>query len=54
MYPKKSKFLVEAFKDATIEPFSYLLVDLRPNMNEKFHVRSNIFLGQHSYVYISK
>jgi len=30
MYPKTSQFAVEAYKDATREPYSYLLVDLRP------------------------
>ena len=54
MYPGNTKFLVEAFKDATIEPFSYLLIDLKPNTEEKFCVRTNIFPGQLSYIYMPK
>jgi len=27
MYPKTSQFAVEAYRDATREPYSYLLVD---------------------------
>ena len=30
MYPKQWQFAVEAYKDATREPYSYLLLDLRP------------------------
>jgi len=29
MYPKTSQFAVEAYRDATREPYNYLLVDLR-------------------------
>ena len=29
MYPNRSAFAVEAYKDATREPYSYLFVDLR-------------------------
>ena len=39
MYPGKSKFLIEAFKDAMIELFSYLLINLKPDMDKKFRVR---------------
>ena len=28
MYPKTSQFAIEAYKDATREPYSYLLIDL--------------------------
>jgi len=33
MYPKSSQFAVEAYRDATREPYSYLLVDLRPEQD---------------------
>jgi len=35
MYPKTSQFAVEAYRDATREPNSYLLVDLRPEQDEE-------------------
>jgi len=54
MYPGKSKFLVEAFKDATSEPFSYLLMDLKPDTEEKLRVRANVFPGEESCVYVPK
>ena len=54
MYPKKSQFAVEAYKDATLEPYSYLLVDLRAEQNEDLRLRANIFPGEKHYVYVPK
>ena len=54
MYPGRSKFLVEAFKDATEKPYGYLLIDLKPDTEEKFRIRTNIFPGERHYVYIPK
>ena len=54
MYPGKTKFLVEAFKDATVEPFSYMLIDLKPDTEEQYRIRANIFPGEKNYVYIPK
>jgi len=49
-----NKFLVEAFKDATAEPHSYLLLDLRPETEERYRVRANIFQGEQQIVYQPK
>jgi hypothetical protein len=54
MYPNNSKFLVEAFRDATARPHGYLLVDLHPETLEKYRIRSNIFDGERHYVYLPK
>ena len=43
MYPHKSGFLVQAFEDATIMPFGYLLLDLRPETDKRFQARARIF-----------
>jgi len=49
MYPKTSKFVVEAYKDATKEPHSYLLVYLRPEQVEDLRLQTNIFpKGKHN------
>lgn len=53
MYPGKSKFLLEAFEDATKEPYGYLLIDLKPETDEKYRIRTNIFPDddrQYAYV----
>ena len=54
MYPGKSKFMIEAYRDATSNPFSYLLVDLKPDTEDRLRLRSNIFPGETPYVYIPK
>ena len=45
MYPNKSKILVEAFRDATSSPYGYLLMDMRPDLEDKFRLRTGIFPG---------
>ena len=52
MYPNRSGFAVEAYKDATRETYSYLLIDLRPDQDENLRLRSNIFPGDRHYVYV--
>ena len=54
MYPKRSQFAVEAYKDATREPYSYLLVDLRPKQDDDLRLRTNIFSGEAQYMYVAK
>jgi hypothetical protein len=54
MYPGNSKFAIEAFKDATTTPHSYLLFDLRSEQNDKLRLRTNIFPGQEHSVYVKK
>jgi len=54
MYPTKSAFAVEAYKDATREPYSYLFVDLRPEQDEDLRLRTNVFFGETYYVYVPK
>ena len=51
MYPGQSKFLLEAFQDATKEPHGYLLIDLKPATNDDERVRTNILDGQRQIVY---
>jgi len=45
---------VEAYKDATRVPYSYLFVNLRPEQDEDLRLRTNIFPGETGYVYVSK
>jgi len=54
MYPKTSQFAVEAYRNATREPYSYLLVDLRPEQDEELRLRTNIFPGETHYVYVPR
>ena len=54
MYPGKSQFLIDAFVDATAKPFGYLLIDLKPDTEEKYRVRTGIFPGELQFVYLPK
>lgn len=54
MYPNDSKFAVEAFKDATKVPYGYLLIDMKPDTDEQHRLRTNIFPGEMTQVYIKK
>jgi len=54
MYPKSPQFAIEAYKDATRQPYSYLLVDLRLKQDEDLRLRANIFSGETHYVYVPK
>jgi len=54
MYPNKSAFAVEAYKDATKQPYSYLFVDLRPEQDKDLRLRKNVFSDETEYVYVPK
>ena len=54
MYPGNGKFMMEAFKDSTSKPYGYLLVDMRPETDERYRLRSNIFPNEEQCVYVPK
>ena len=54
MYPNASNFAIEAYKDATSAPYGHLLVDLKPDQDERCRLRTNVFPGEMQYVYLRK
>ena len=50
----KGSFIMEAFKDATREPYGYLIIDFSPSGKEEYRVRSNVFPGEDTIVYRAK
>ena len=54
MYPTKSASAVEAYKDATRKPYSYLFVDLRPKQDKDLRFQTNVFSGETHYFYVPK
>jgi len=54
IYPKNQKFLIEAYDDATTEPFTYLLLDLHQLCDNKLRIRTKIFPTEDQIVYITK
>ena len=53
MFPGQTRYMQEAYKMATSEPFGYLLVDLKQDTPENLRLRTNIFT-QPQVVYIPK
>jgi hypothetical protein len=53
LYPGSSNLLVEAYRDATKNPFGYLVVDTSPRGDDRYRLRTNIFPGEEPVVYTS-
>ena len=45
IFPENSKFLTKVYENATLDPHSYLLIDLHTETPEQYRVLSNIFHG---------
>ena len=58
IYPTCWKFAVEGYEDATSMPYGYmylgLLVDLKPDQDERYRLRTNVFPGEMQLVYVRK
>ena len=54
LYPKNSKHFIEAYTNATLQPYSYLLVDLHQLTDESFRLRTKVFPGELQVVYVAK
>ena len=54
MYPSKTKFMVEAYRDATSLPYGYLFLDLKPETAEDMRLKTNIFPPEYLTVYLPK
>ena len=52
LFPRKQNDFLEAYDDATKEPYGYLVVDLAPNTNEKLRLRSHVFPNEFQCVYM--
>ena len=51
MYPGNSKFLVQAYEDATKEPYSYLLLDFCNQTPKDGRIRTGILDGETAFAY---
>lgn len=51
LYASKPKYFVEVYNDATMKPFSYLLIDLKSDTPEDLRLRTDILPNQVTYVY---
>ena len=54
MYPGKTMYLQEAFKEATSIPHGYLLIDLRQETPDHLRLRTRVFPDQSQVAYVQK
>ena len=54
IYPGNSKFLIDAYQNATIQPYSYLLLDFTHSIATDLKVRTGILPGETYFVYVPK
>ena len=54
LFPHKTAFFLEAYRDATSQKFSYLLVDMHPNTDENMRLKTNIYKKDLTVVYVQK
>jgi hypothetical protein len=54
MFPKNSAYMLDAFKDATSQPYSYLFIDLKQETDERHRLRTGIFPNDTQFVYVPK
>lgn len=52
LFPKMLNYFLEAYRDATSKPFSYLLVNMHPNSDEKLRLSTNIFPNEKTTIYL--
>ncbi len=54
LYPKRTQFFTQAFQDATSKPYGYLLVDLTQTTDDRHRLRTDIFPGEVTIVYLQR
>ncbi len=54
LFPGRTTFLVDAYKQATSRPHGYLLLDLTQSTPEKYRVLSHILAREEGFYYIPK
>lgn len=51
IYPGQREYFLQSFNDATKDPYSYLIVDLRPDCPEQLRLRSGVLPHEWPVVY---
>jgi len=52
VFPETPRFLYEAYKQATLNPYSYLFISLHPLTADKIRVQSGILPGEDRVIYL--
>lgn len=54
LFPGRSNVLTESYTDATSEPYGYLVVDLSTNSDDTYRLRTHVFTGEDTIVYVPR
>lgn len=54
VFPNKSRFLPDAYKKATKNPYSYLVLNLHPRCDDQYRVIQGILGETDKFVYLPK
>lgn len=54
LFPGRSKILMESYRDATFDPFGYLVVDMSPHSEDQYRLRTHVFPGEDPVIYVPK
>jgi hypothetical protein len=52
--PQNTRFIIEAFMDATKNPHTYLLFDFSQRIDNDLRIRTRIFPGEENIIYVPK
>ena len=52
--PGQSKYFMAAYEQATKKKYGYLLIDLSPHTDKTYLLRSNIFVGEDTVIFLPK
>ena len=53
IFPGKSQYLIDSYRDATIKPHSYLFLDFHQNTKESDRIKTGIIPGEKEITYIN-
>jgi hypothetical protein len=52
LFPRKMNYFMDAFHDATANPFTYMVINMHPNAPEEERLTTKIFPGENREVYL--
>jgi len=55
LFPGHSQVLTQSYADAlSMSPYNYLVLDMSPHSDDKYRLRTNVFPGEDTIVYVPK
>jgi hypothetical protein len=54
LFPRQLHYFMDAYKKSTSENFGYLFIDLHPSSNNLLRLRTKIFPGEQTEVFVPK